>query len=282
MIRHASFAILAAATMLAGCGSEGGASSPAPRPAGADAAADAAPDSSASDAQAVAPDAGVAVRRTVSWRDPFGDYAATDNLLMDGDFEWAGPFTMQYPWFRDLPVGGISAPAFAVGTACRSGIRCANVSGQSGIAGFAMRPPANADHADLSLWIKPPASATCAIASVSVAGCVLSDSPGPAIDANGVTPDSDGWCHLAATVPMPNDTPCVFISVSGLALTSVLVDDVVMTAPAPQRAASLALVKAGAEHARVVDRLRAVLRERLRPAPLREPPIPQMLRGRIR
>lgn len=271
-------ATLVAASML-GCGSEGGASLPAPTQPVTDASADSADGHAQGDAQSGA-DAATAMKRTVMWRDPFGNYAAGDNLVMDGDFEWSGAFAQQYPWFRSDAAAGMTAPAFGLGPKCRSGTKCAIVSQGQGIAGFGVRPPGQADHADLSVWARPQLASSCAVVSVSVGGCVLSTSESYALDGSGVEPDADGWCHFSGSVQMPDDTPCVFVSVAGPASATAAIDDVVMTAPgATRRLASSAAPSAG--HMRVVERLRRVIRESLRPGAAAPRELPPGLRGRI-
>jgi len=267
----------------AGCGGEGGAASPAPVPitsAGPDAATEAAPPDDAATIPEASAEASAPVRRTVTWRDPFGHYAVTDNLLVDGDFEWASPFAMQYPWFRYPVTSAITLPDLAVGMACHSGTKCARLRGSAGLAGFAIRPSGGADHADLSLWIKPLNAASCNSVNVSVSGCLLAVGSS-ALDTSGATPDADGWCHIAGTVQMPDDTPCVFISLDGTMLSQVVVDDVVMT----RAAATLSqrsYRSASEAHLRMVDRLREVIRTHLGPGATKGHSFPSNLRGKAR
>ena len=267
----------------AGCGGEGGAASPAPVPTtatGSDASVEAAtPDDAAMVPEASA-EASAPARRTVTWRDPFGNYAVTDNLLVDGDFEWASPFAMQYPWFRYPVASAITLPDLAVGMACHSGTKCVRLRGSAGLAGFATRPPGGADHADLSLWVKPLSAASCSSVAVSVSGCLLAVGSS-ALDTSLATPDPDGWCQIAGTVQMPDDTPCIFISLNGTLLSQVLVDDVVMTRPAATSSQRSCRSPSDA-HLRMVDRLRQVIRTHLGPGAAKGLSFPSNLRGKAR
>src|SRR5262249_45345327 len=92
------------------------------------------------------------VRRTVEQRNPFGDVAAHDNLLWDGDFEWSSPFSDQYGWVN-LP----AQPGFAgirVGIDCRSGLKCAAIEKKQAIAGISVS--SQTSKLSVGLWVKPP------------------------------------------------------------------------------------------------------------------------------
>lgn len=213
------------------CGGEGGASARAPTPASQR---DGSTDAVAGDASTDAPDAtqdGVAPRRTVSMRDPFGDIAQTTNLLFDGDFEWSGGFVNQYPWLKEPSVGR-SGPTILVSSQCRSGLRCAALNPYEGVMGFGVGKRGQDLYA--SLWSKPP-SGDCNLITVSITGCQV-DTTSISIPPSSPTPDADGWCkHEGIAAPF-DDAPCMLVTSkvpSGQGV--VILDDAVLVLSASQQ-----------------------------------------------
>ncbi|MCU0692502.1 MAG: hypothetical protein MUF54_13965 [Polyangiaceae bacterium] len=269
--------------IITGCGSEGGGGYPAPRLAPPDASApgsDAGSDSAVPD-DAGRPDADAAVvaKRTVFTRDPFGNYAVIDNLLSDGDFEWATDFASQYPWIR-YP-GENTLPDLRMGASCRSGMRCAAIARGAGIAGFAVRPPGAAGEMQLSLWVRADGPSSCANLRVSLSNCFLSGADSQ-LDASAYgEPDQDGWCHVQGALPTPNDTPCLFLSANA-SVSGVLIIDDVVASKAPASTRSRRTRAPDTQHARLVAQMREVARRRLRPLPPTPPDVPSGLKGKMR
>jgi hypothetical protein len=295
--------VLAAAGLLlaAGCGGEGGLSNAAPRPSSAsDAAADTAPDVSAdvatppkdapvetgvdagADTTAPPADAGP-VKRTVVTRDPYGNYAKTDNLLLDGDLEWSGSFTSQYPW---LQISGLvsswRAPSTVAGARCRSGVKCASLAANTSAMGFGVRPPSG-DLA-VSLWVKP-VGTDCTKTSVSVGACFALYGLSSAVPYESGSAGADGWCHAAGVVAAPDAAPCLFVSNDGDE-DGVLFDDAVMeAAPSPAPGASgatKAFVAPSARHGAVVAKLREAARDFASPKPPAWLAPPKLRVGKLR
>ncbi|MCS6899329.1 MAG: hypothetical protein RMJ98_06560, partial [Myxococcales bacterium] len=78
--------------------------------------------------------------RTVSQRNIFGNVAASDNLLWDGDFEWSGAFLSQYAWSSGKSWKPSEAPEIKVLAACRSGMKCARVEKGGSMGGIGVSP----------------------------------------------------------------------------------------------------------------------------------------------
>jgi hypothetical protein len=74
--------------------------------------------------------------RTVHQRNPFGNVAASDNLLWDGDFEWSGAFLAQYAWSSGKSWKTSGGPEIEVLAACHSGMKCARVKKGGSIGGI--------------------------------------------------------------------------------------------------------------------------------------------------
>lgn len=134
--------------------------------------------------------------RTVEQRHPFGNVAATDNLLWDGDFEWSTAFASQYGWLFGPPYS-YDFPATTIGAACRSGLKCAVVPNNKAIVGIGV----GAQSAPLAVTVfARPEKGTCADVDVFLmdTATFAKDVPIPHVSE---TPDSIGWCLYRATVP---------------------------------------------------------------------------------
>lgn len=189
--------------------------------AGTDALPDASPPPDAGEAEAAGPPV-----RTVETRSRFGSLDPT-NKLLDGDFEYSGMDTDQYPWF------GLDYTWVVTGAACRHGLRCARIpAGQFNyIAGVFVWPDATS--VDVEYFAKPSGSGNCidevsgeVIPLQGYTGAPLYQIP---VMPSSPTPGPDGWCDVKATVQVPSDTGNTFwalvIAPTRGSNASILVDD---------------------------------------------------------
>ncbi len=251
-MKRSAALLTAAALVFAGCGSEGGGARPAPSPAAPEAgtppdASDDAPDGALPEGAADGP---VTPRRSIIQRNPFGNYAATRNLLLDGDFEWFGPLAVQYPWLTEF----MGPPEVATGPTCRSGMKCARLAPGAAIAGVGTNPADEGDAVRLDLWVRPLQGDQCPNVTISLENCFLPSDP-QAMPGGSKEPGDDGWCRRTGVLAAVDGTPCVFISVQGSMLNSIIVDDVVM-APASSGATLDRVAGYSIAHAAAVSRLR--------------------------
>ncbi len=175
-----------------GCGGEGVGGGPAPWDAGVTS-------TSSSSSSGFGGSGGSAItpKRTVAQRNPFGNVAARNNLLWDGDFEWRSAFADQYGWMTSTgSYISYALPALELGWKCRSGLKCARLGSNHRIMGLAV---SSIDH-DLavSFWGKP-AGGHCS--ELSAIFFTMSDSEQSVeVDAEGTEPDGEGWCRYAVQV----------------------------------------------------------------------------------
>lgn len=170
-------------------------------------------------------------KRTVMTRNPFGNVAASDNLLWDGDFEWYSPFSDQYGWLSGPPYG-YSFPNVEVGPQCRSGLKCALIKKGKGILGLGVASQGN--QLEASFWAKV-TMGTCDQVKGTVTDIfspTMSDTnvKVPAID---TAPDADGWCHYQVIVSPRESKPSLMIqnSTGG----DVLIDDAILRKAPPAK-----------------------------------------------
>ena len=264
-MRRLPIALIAtAACFAAACGGEGGgASTLAPLfssgDAGTDASLDAPAETSVADS---APESSVHKKRTVSQRDPFGNYGAFDNLMIDGDFEWTGgSFSSQTPWWKSPMVAVWAAPNMVVGARCRSGIKCIEVGENNSAAGAAVGT--HSAGLSLSAWVHP-SQPDCSMAEVSVGSCLVFSATVP-VDLVSPTPDAEGWCHFNGVVPATDSRPCVYVSNEASDKGSIVVDDVVLLPTTDSGSGQRRLPSA--RHRAAVEQLRAGARELFQPHP---------------
>ncbi|MBI5535496.1 MAG: hypothetical protein HY898_22390 [Deltaproteobacteria bacterium] len=263
-------ALVIASLWVASCGGEGGAATPAPTfqvvvDASADVSAEAS-DAAAEQPEA-SPDAPVVPKRKVMTRNPFGNVARSANLMLDGDFEWLGGYTSQYPWLQISPlIVSFEAPAIVTGAKCRSGLRCASLGVGESIAGIGVIT--HDPSVDVSVWMHLPTT-DCELVGVSLGAC-FQQSPVQLVTAASPTADADGWCHYQSSVTPPQSTPCVFVS-NDATEDVVLVDDVVLEGAASSGANARSLRSPGPRHLAAVERLRAAARDFATPKPPRRP-----------
>lgn len=166
------------------------------------------------------------VIRTVEQRNPFGNVAASDNLLWDGDFEWSSPFSDQYGWLFGPPYG-YAFPAATVGADCRSGIKCVTLPKNRGIIGIGVG--SGTGSLVVSTFAKPK-TGVCADVDVSLIG-LFTGAGDETIPPTADAPDSTGWCQYRATIASyPKKAYLLVDNNSG---DDLLVDDAVLRAVPP-------------------------------------------------
>lgn len=144
------------------------------------------------------------VKRTVIERNPFGDVAATQNLLWDGDFEWTSPFADEYGWWQ-LP-SSATVEEVVIGPTCKSGVKCARLKKNGSLLGIGVGAAGKPLFASVAVKFEPPegeASPTCDKAELTImdfGGPGASD-PDADVPPVAAAPDADGWCTLAGTIP---------------------------------------------------------------------------------
>ncbi|MEZ4223985.1 MAG: hypothetical protein R3B13_23755 [Polyangiaceae bacterium] len=221
--------------------SSGSASNPAP-----DAAVDAAVDSGSAPA-----------KRAVLLRNPFGNTAASDNLLVDGDFEWTSG-SGQHGWRALANLAETVLPR-ETGGLCRSGLLCGRLSPGVSFLGYG----AGTKEAKLlaRVWSKPP-TPDCALTKVLMIQCTAATiSTVATIPEQSGAPDADGWCRHEAIVPSIKLQPCLFVSSSAPAEGVTLIDDAVMQAVA--QSANVVLRKPSIAEKERIERALSVLAPRL-------------------
>lgn len=175
------------------------------------------------------PDAGPAVIRTVETRSPFGDLSVTDNLVLDGDFEFTGR-TGQAPWMV-FDRNGQAVLGFATGGLCRSGVRCAKLAKGAEMVGWLASPKAGG--MNVSAWVKP-AAGECYDVQVAVAD-LNTQGEGELVPADGPRADASGWCHYQGDVGnYAGRQPVVYVGPAGEQVQGpILADDIVARALPP-------------------------------------------------
>lgn len=166
------------------------------------------------------------ILRTVEQRSPFGNVAATDNLLWDGDFEWSSAFADQYGWLSGPPYS-YDFPAATIGAACRSGLKCATVAKNKAIIGLGV----GAQSAPLSVTVLArPEMGTCADVDVFLLdGATLAKDV--SIPHVSDAPDSTGWCLYSSVVE--SHPSRVYLLVDNNTGATLLVDDAVVRVQPP-------------------------------------------------
>jgi len=161
--------------------------------------------------------------RTVEQRNPFGNVAASDNLLWDGDFEWSSPFSDQYGWLYGQPYG-YAFPAATIGAACRSGVKCVTVPKNKGVIGIGVGTSSSALAVSAYARLK---AGLCADVDVSLMG-LFTSMDDIAVPPTTEAPDALGWCLFQSTVPaFPQK---VYLLIDNNTGDEMVVDDVVVRA----------------------------------------------------
>jgi hypothetical protein len=215
-----------------------------------------------------APDAGPK-KREVYRRNPFGNVAATNNLLWDGDFEWASAFSDQYGWI-DAPVTTLQFTSAIVGADCRSGLKCARVKKGGGLYGIGVTT--RGAKLAASFWAKPKSANASPPSCKKVSGALTSDG---AADADAVippvaaAPDASGWCEYRVVAPPRQDKTYLYIrNDTG---TDLVVDDAVLVRAPIDQVVTMELRPPTPEdvaaHAAIVEDLRKLPRGPYDPPP---------------
>ncbi len=159
--------------------------------------------------------------RTVEQRSPFGNVAATDNLLWDGDFEWSSPFSDQYGWLSGPPYSYDFPPA-TIGAACRSGVKCVTLAKNKSIIGIGVS--SRTDALAVTVFARP-IKGSCADVDVSLLD-IATSTKDVEIPPTTMTPDATGWCLYSATVPSYSKK--VYLLVDNNTGDELVVDDAVV------------------------------------------------------
>jgi hypothetical protein len=178
------------------------------------------------DADAAPPmeDAGPPIR-TVEQRNPFGDVAIADNLLWDGDFEWASPFSDEYGWLTGPPYS-YALPDIVIGAQCKSGVKCAKLKKGRSLLGVAVASQGNKLEVRAAVFIKGGACDKMKVTLTSITGgedaVIAPVSKGPA---------DDGWCHYLGTTDVRKTKP--YLLIHNGTTDDVMVDDAVLRKAPP-------------------------------------------------
>lgn len=220
------------------------------------------------------PDAGgtppVTPKRVVFERNPFGNVKASDNLLWDGDFEWATTFAEQYGWVNAAQLVTVGAfDQVRVGTECRSGMKCGYLGQNQKIAGVGVSP--GSSKVSASVWIKVP---DCSSMLVALIACDYGVDPDVLLTDADSSPDEDGWCHYEAVSEPRQRASCLLV---GAELTEgeALVDDAVVRAAGAAAPPSSRF--ASAAQKAVIDQARIAIRKNVAPRPPRRQAIDDAL-----
>ena len=183
-----------------------------------------------------ATDAGTAIR-TVETRNPFGNTAVTNNLMIDGDFELTGR-TGQMPWVT-FSQSGQSTLGYATGGQCKSGVRCGSIAPGTQLIGYFASP--KTDSMTGSVWAHPN-TGNCGDVQVQAID-LDNQSNGTASELKAQSQDVNGWCNYTGTIPnLAEKQPVLYISVSdGVAVA--LIDDAVVLPSADTQAVAHSEIK---------------------------------------
>lgn len=168
-------------------------------------------------------------KRTVIERNPFGNVAASDNLLWDGDFEWASPFASQYGWYQLPSTPTIEEPV--MGPMCRSGVKCARVKKNDDILGIAVGARDEALYASVHVKFEPDEEgivSPCDEAAAVILDAGFDPPKDPDVELTLLTPvpDVTGYCTFAGLVEPRKNKPYFLLSNHGDG--PMLVDDAVL------------------------------------------------------
>jgi hypothetical protein len=164
------------------------------------------------------------VRRTVEQRNPFGNVAATRNLLWDGDFEWSLPFPEQYGWLTGSPSSiNFDPPTIVVGPSCASGLKCASLAHGRVLVSLGVSSKGQAMTASVRVR---PATPSCEGVVEAMHFTEAPNEPEVSLVADSVTPDERGYCSFGALVPERQRAS--YLYVENHAEEDILVDDAVL------------------------------------------------------
>ena len=198
------------------------------------------PPSDAGPDSAPPPDAG-SRKRTVEQRNPFGNVAATDNLLWDGDFEWSSPFSDQYGWLSGPPYS-YTFDNIVVGSACRSGVKCAKVEKKKAIVGIGVASAGKKLRATFHAHLD---ADTCDKIKSTVSDFFDKAEADVPLKATAVMPDETGWCHFDTVLEARKHKP--FLYIENRTTARIIVDDAVLAEAPESMALSYAVGPKSAE-----------------------------------
>jgi hypothetical protein len=138
---------------------------------------------------------GPTVKRTVIERNPFGNVSQPQNLLYDGDFEWASPFADQYGWILDY--GFDFSNELRVGATCHSGVKCVEVSAGDTLIGLGVGT--DGVGVEAWFWAKPSEGASCEGLVAALIGDELLGHDFEAELSTDGEADERGYCRYAGT-----------------------------------------------------------------------------------
>jgi hypothetical protein len=163
------------------------------------------------------------VKRTVIQRNPYGNVAAADNLLWDGDFEFRPAFQEQYGWLTGSGFSvSFALPPLVVGPRCKSGIKCAELAPGATILGIAV---ASKGHSlAVSFWSHPE-DGSCAAADASLIS-QLDAVEGEKLEPVEESPDAEGWCRHEIIVAEMSAAP--YLVIENVSAAPLVVDDAVI------------------------------------------------------
>ena len=210
------------------------------------------------------PDAGPIVREVFT-RDPFGRLDPA-NMMHDGDFEHSAPDSTQYPWL------GIQYSRIVTGPACRSGLRCVEISPEDYVVGMFVWPDAPA--VEVSFYGKPESSQDCEKEGVGIV--MMADDYGQETRIGAQTPEPvDGWCRYAAVMPVPSNVGyhwwVLMLATRTQATGPVVFDDVSMVVTSKTVGTLRGLTTMPLEERAMVTRAREAVKKMMPPNPVREP-----------
>jgi hypothetical protein len=166
------------------------------------------------------PEAGPKLR-SVERRNPFGNTAAENNLMVDGDFEWTSA-SGQYGW-RAFDSSQEVSLARETGGLCRSGVTCGIL--ESGVALLGMAAAPRNKPMLITLYAKPP-EPDCGMTRISVLSCTrVSFSSFATVPPTNAAPASNGWCQYRAIAPPLDEQPCLYVTSYAQDGQRVLIDD---------------------------------------------------------
>jgi hypothetical protein len=232
----AGLATLALLLPSAGCGGDGVGGGPVPIDGGASSTSSSSSGSDGGDGGAQPKP-----KRTVTQRNPFGNVAARNNLLWDGDFEWRSSFADQYGWMSGKSGGYVSyaLPILELGWRCKSGLKCARLGPNHRLLGLAV----SSQDRDLaiSFWANPGGGDCSSVSAVFFT--TADDEDAVEVPSQSASPDADGWCRYARVVSQRKTAARLYIENAGSA-DAVVDDAVIEPLAAEQSRASLGFAPA--------------------------------------
>ncbi len=203
------------------------------------------------------------VKRTVIQRNPYGDIAASDNLLWDGDFEWQTAFGDEYGWVdASLFIGVGTFPEIKIGAECHSGMKCGYIVAHGKASAIGVAP--SGAQVSASAWVKPP-SDNCSDVHVQLFSCSATGDPAvPLTDADGKT-DAGGWCHFQVVAPQRTSATCMAFDAQFGGNGEALIDDAVVHAAPPGAQPLMAFGPPSPRDIATVQQMQKILQKYLQP-----------------